>query len=101
MGDIKELKPPAEPTLSTKIAVKRIFGMLKGCPTGYDKGRHHVLNRAALALNGLVEEAALSEADAEKAFWKAAQGINNSDNKYPAEVIEEHWDSARAKVRRR
>jgi hypothetical protein len=75
-------------------AIKRIFGNLKGCPKGNDKGRHQVLRDSAWELAHLVAEAELTEDLARKAYFKAAEGISNRDKKYGAAAIQERWDDA-------
>jgi hypothetical protein len=98
---IHALEVPDEPSVRVKNAVQRIFGMLKGCPTGHDKGRHDALTKAAWELTNFVAEFELTEEVAHKAFDGAAAGIKNADKKYPAKKIDEYWNSAIKKVGRR
>jgi hypothetical protein len=74
-------------------AIKRIFEMLDGCPK-HGVGRHESLNRAAWELVRLVDEGELPKAKAREAFLKAAEGINNWDDKYDDVVIQRHIDDA-------
>jgi hypothetical protein len=81
------------------IAIRSIFNSLDGCPKN-GKGRHETLNRVAWWLARLVAECELTEAKARDAYFKAAEGINNSDGKYDAALIERHLDDAFADIGR-
>ena len=103
MVDIAEADPgcgvaPLEPAtkISDKaaLAIKKIFEALDGCPHPGgvklgDKsyGRHDQLNTAAYWLAKLFAEGELPKADAYDAFFKAAEGINNGDGKYDADLL--------------
>ena len=95
---------PDEPAteISTKAwnAIRQIFEMLDGCPKN-GKGRHDLLNRAAWWLAKLYCEGELPEAEAREAYWKAAEGINNGDGKYDADLLARHIDDAFADIGRR
>jgi hypothetical protein len=75
------------------IAIRSIFDLLDGCPKN-GKGRHETLNMSAWWLARLVAECELPEDKARKAFLTAAEGINNSDGKYDAALIQRHIDDA-------
>jgi hypothetical protein len=73
--------------------LRKLFHDLDGCPK-HGKGRHETLNAGAWMLARLVAECELPEAKARAAFFKAAEGMNNSDNKYSDELIQRHLDDA-------
>jgi hypothetical protein len=81
-------------------AIKEVFRLLDGSPKG-GVGRHAALNIASWWLARLCAEGELPEAKAREAYLKAAEGINNSDKKYDAALIERHLDDAFADVGRR
>jgi hypothetical protein len=85
--------------ISTKAweAIRQIFDLLDGSPKN-GKGRHESLNRAAWRLAKLYAEGELPEDKARDAFFKAAEGINNGDGKYDAELLHRHIDDAFADI---
>jgi hypothetical protein len=92
--------PATEISSKAWSAIHQIFDLLDGSPKN-GKGRHESLNRAAWWLARLYGEGELPEAEARDAYWKAAEGINNSDGKYDAELLQRHIDDAFADVSRR
>jgi hypothetical protein len=76
------------------IAIKRMFEMLDRCPRPGGEGRHKTLTKVAWELVCLVSEGEVSETIARQAYWKAAEGINNSDGKYDAAAIQRRLDDA-------
>ena len=94
---IHPIEPPAEPSPRAWMAIRRIFDMLEGCgrfPKVGKQGRHATLTRVAYELACLVAEGEVPEIVAREAYWKAAEGINNSDGKYDAAAIERRLDDA-------
>jgi hypothetical protein len=81
-------------------AIRLIFESLDGCPKN-GKGRHDTLNTGAWWLARLVAECELPEDKARAAYFKAAEGINNSDGKYDAALIARHIDDAFVDIGRR
>jgi hypothetical protein len=90
-----------EPSLKAWDAMRRVFYMLDGCPKGTDGGRHKTLTKAAWELANLVAEGELPEQLAREAYFKAAEGIHNSDGKYDAVAIQRRIDDAFADICRR
>jgi hypothetical protein len=78
-------------------ALRSIFNMLDGSPKG-GVGRHVALNTGAWWLARLWAEGELPEDKAREAYWKAAEGINNSDGKYDTGLLARHIDDAFADV---
>jgi hypothetical protein len=81
-------------------AIKEVFRILDGSPKG-GVGRHAALNTGAWWLARLWAEGELPEAKAREAYLSAAEGINNSDGKYDAALIQRHLEDAFADVGRR
>jgi hypothetical protein len=80
--------------------VREVYEALKGSPKD-GVGRHEALNAGAWQLARLWIEGELPEAKAREAFLDAATGINNSDGKYDAALIERHLADAFTDVGRR
>ena len=80
------------------MAIHSIFQMLDGSPKN-GIGRHESLNRAAWWLARLYSEGELPDDKARDAFFKAAEGIDNSDGKYDADLAR-HIDDAFADIGR-
>jgi hypothetical protein len=72
-------------------AIRRAFADLRGCSTGR---RHRTLNKIAWELARLVDEDELPMEVAREGFLEAASGINNSDGRYDAALIQRHIDDA-------
>jgi hypothetical protein len=88
---------PIDTTDKAWSAIRRIFEMLDGCgvePKVGDRGRHKTLYKAGWELACLVAEGELTEAVARDAYWKAADGIINSDGKYDTAAIQQQLDNA-------
>ena len=90
---VAPLEPATEISAKAWNAIRQIFDLLDGSPK-LGKGRHESLNRAAWWLAKLYAEGELPEDEARDAFFKAAEGINNSDGKYDAELLQRHIDDA-------
>lgn len=102
---VHPIEPATKISDKAAIAIKRIFEALDGCPHPGgvklgDKsyGRHDQLNTAAYWLARLYAEGELPKADAYGAFFDAAKGINNSDGKYDADLLQRHIDDAFADI---
>lgn len=80
-------------------AIRSIFHMLEGSPKG-GVGRHVALNTAGWWLARLWAEGEIPEDKAREAYWKAVEGINNSDGKYDDALLRRHIDDAFADVGR-
>jgi hypothetical protein len=90
---IAPVSPATEISNKAWSAIRQIIEMLDGCPKN-GKGRHESLNRAAYWLAKLYAEGELPEGEARDAFFTAAEGINNSDGKYDAALLQRHIDDA-------
>lgn len=78
-------------------AIRQIYEMLEDAPKIYHgraMGRHELLNRAAYWLARLYDENEIPEEKAREYYWKAAEGINNRDGKYGADLLARHIDDA-------
>jgi hypothetical protein len=84
-----------------KIIKHCVFEALEGCPKPGGKSRHDTFRDAGWALACLVSEGELTQEVAEKAYWKAAEGINNSDKAWTAAKIAEQLKGAFDRVGRR
>jgi hypothetical protein len=96
---IAPFEPSTEISPKAWTAIRQIFDLLDGCPKN-GQGRHESLNRAAWWLAKLYAEGELPEDKARDAFFKAAEGINNGDGKYDAELLHRHIDDAFADIGR-
>ena len=92
-------RPATEISAKAWNAIRQIIRSA-GWLTQVGKGRHELLNRAAWWLAKLYAEGELPEGEAREAFFKAAEGINNSDGKYDAELLQRHIDDAFADIGR-
>jgi hypothetical protein len=94
--------PLPETSRKAKMVIKKhVFEALEGCPKPGGKSRHRTFRGAAWTLACLVSEGEITEELAKKAYWAAANGINNSDGLWTARRIAEQLKGAFARVGRR
>jgi hypothetical protein len=91
---------PIDTSAKAANTIKRVFDLLDGCPKPGGQGRHKTLTRAGWELACLVAEGELPEDLARKAYFEAAQWINNTDGKYDTAAIQRRLDDAFADCRR-